>query len=128
MTVDVSQLLAVLFGLQFKHLLGDYVLQTPRMLAEKGRYGAVAGMAHAACHAALTVVVLLICGVGALVSVLLALAEGVAHYHVDWGKDRIGRSLSLTPDDARYWALAGMDQFLHQITYLAIVAAVIVIG
>jgi len=48
--------------------------------------------------------------------------EFVVHYHLDWTKDQVNRRLKLTADDARFWWTLGVDQFLHDATYVAIVA------
>lgn len=121
MSDPVQWVLLVLLGLQVKHLLADYVLQTPRMLESKGIYGDPGGLAHAAIHGVLTGGVLLLGGLGGAAAVLLGLAEAVLHYHIDWGKDRVVAWAGLTPEQSGYWAAMGVDQFLHQVTYLALV-------
>ena len=58
-------------------------------------------------------------------SLLLALAitvgEFLVHYHVDWLKEQINRRKGWTVNDHNFWSLLGTDQFVHGLTYLAIV-------
>ena len=56
---------------------------------------------------------------------LLAGAEAVVHYHIDFVKESMARRNGWTVDKpAFWWALMG-DQMMHQLTYLAIAFAVI---
>jgi hypothetical protein len=93
------------------------VLQSRRHVAGKGSYGALAGVEHAAIHAALTVPCLLAVGVTPLPVVLAAIAELTVHYHLDWTKERVSRSGRFSPADQDYWVLHGGDQLAHQLTF-----------
>lgn len=107
-----------LAGLQMKHFIADFCLQSPRMLAEKGRYFARGGLVHALMHGAGTALVLVFF-VPAPIALLAAFGDAVIHYHIDWAKERISGD-----QEARtvvFWALFGADQMLHQWSMLGIV-------
>ena len=114
--------LAALLYLQFKHYIFDYVLQTPYQYLNKGTYGHPGGFLHATLHAAGTVPVFLILPSTLGLAVAIVLAEFVVHYHIDWSKEQLLRRGRLTPDTAGYWRLHGFDQFIHQATYIGIIA------
>jgi hypothetical protein len=44
----------------------------------------------------------------------------VVHYHIDWLKEEIGYRLKLPPDRKIFWVAFGIDQWLHQLTYVGI--------
>jgi hypothetical protein len=54
---------------------------------------------------------------------LIVLAEWVVHFHIDWAKARYSDDHSLDPSKAAFWRAAGVDQALHQLTYVAMVWA-----
>lgn len=107
--------------LQAKHVAADYLLQSSYMVLNKGTYGHRAGLLHAGLHAILTLGVLALAGVSAGLLALIALSEGVLHYHIDWGKEAVTRRFRLGPDKIGFWYLHGLDQALHQATYVAII-------
>jgi hypothetical protein len=47
----------------------------------------------------------------------------VVHFHIDWAKARYSDTHDLTPAQARFWQATGLDQALHQLTYVAMVWA-----
>ena len=120
--------LFILLVLQFKHLLADYVWQNMWMISNKGNYGHPGGLAHAGLHAALTLIVLLVFGVGVWLAVVISLIELAIHYHIDFAKDRITRVRKPDPAKREYWVFHGIDQFCHQATLVGIVAAVLWFG
>lgn len=109
-------------GFQAKHLLCDFILQTRYQVANKGYYGRSGGLIHAGCHALFSIPVLLILTRAPLLIAALALGELAIHYHIDWVKARAERLKNWTADDPAYWIAFGLDQFLHQLTYLAMAA------
>lgn len=125
MPLDAFALLTILAGLQAKHFVCDYPLQTRWQVRNKGRYGHPGGLVHCALHGLGTLAVL--GGAAAAgwiawpMALGLTLADLVLHYHIDWGKMQISRRLDLTPDQQGFWVLIGADQAAHQATYLAIV-------
>jgi len=111
---------------QVKHLLADYVLQTGWMLRDKAVYGGPGGLAHAAVHVLLTVPVLLWLQTGLVFMLAIVLAEFLLHYHIDWAKARLSLRAGFKVHEKRYWVAYGMDQSLHQLTYLGILLALVV--
>ena len=57
-----------------------------------------------------------------LLIVILPIFDGVIHYHVDYVKSNIWKTKGYTPADQMYWVTHGVDQLLHLLTYVAIVA------
>jgi hypothetical protein len=51
----------------------------------------------------------------------IAAGEFIVHYHMDWIKVKVGTRFRLTPDDQRFWWLTGLDQWVHQMTYVGMV-------
>ena len=104
--------------LMIKHFFGDFVLQMEYMLAQKGTYGARGGLDHAAIHAFLTAVIVwaFVPYIGTVL--LVALIDGILHYHIDWIK--INFSKGLTPQDKAFWIWIGADQLAHYLTYAGI--------
>lgn len=117
----VVLVLVALLLFQVKHLLADFVLQTAKMVEEKGHYGCAGGLYHAGIHIlASAPLVLWLAPHVATVAVVLV-AEFVIHYHIDWCKEQIGRRLALSPGDKAFWFAIGVDQLLHQLTYIGMV-------
>lgn len=117
----------VLFlGLELKHYLADYFLQPTWIISGKGDFRQLGGYVHAGIHAAMTAVVLLIAGVAPALIGMIVVAEFVVHYLLDYGKIRYSTGVHITNKPARFWALHGVDQMLHQLTYAAIIYVVIV--
>jgi hypothetical protein len=119
MTTTVFILLA-LFGI--KHFIADYLMQFDYMLREKGIYGADGGIHHSLVHASWTFLILVFFSDNADVIIALAFADFVLHYHIDWSKQQLTRSL--TSADRMFWVWMGLDQTLHYLTYIAIIAYV----
>lgn len=118
-------LVFVLFNI--KHFIIDFLLQKPYQYLNKGKYGHPGGILHAALHGVGTIGVLLVApGVSTVAALVLALADTLVHYHVDWGKVNINNHFGWKPDNSEYyWWLLGMDQLLHQLTYIAIMGYIV---
>ena len=112
-------MIEALIAFQLKHFICDFPLQKPYQYMNKGKYGHPGGVLHATLHANGT---LLICGTFGL-PWWLAVIDGIIHYHIDWAKTRLNGRWGLTPATEKFWWLLGLDQLLHQLTYLAIAAA-----
>ncbi|MEM6384049.1 MAG: DUF3307 domain-containing protein [Pseudomonadota bacterium] len=129
MSLDPLAILAILFGLQAKHFLFDFVFQSDWQVRNKGIYGHPGGIAHAGLHGVGTLVVLGLCSAFGVLSLPLAAALAIAdfaiHYHVDWAKARIARKLYLTPERSGFWVALGADQAAHQATYLLLLVVLI---
>jgi hypothetical protein len=117
---------AIITALLLKHFVCDFPLQAfPWMYRNKGTYGHPGGIAHAAVHVVGTLLALGFCGVGFWISLAAAVADGIVHYHIDWAKMRIGAWKNWGPTNSEYfWMLLGIDQLLHQLTYIAIAVAI----
>ena len=74
-------------------------------------------------HLAGSTLAFLLVGGSAAVIVAILIAEAVIHYHIDWTKDRVVLRYALTPQNRSYWVATGVDQALHQLTYVIMVVA-----
>jgi hypothetical protein len=119
-------ILAAVAILLFKHAIADFYLQSAYQYLNKGKYGHPGGIIHAAIHIALTPLVYLVLLPGSLlIAAGIAAGEFLVHYHLDWLKEQITQRNGLTPQDRGFWCALGTDQFLHGLTYLAIVAVLV---
>lgn len=121
MTLTVFLLLA-LFGI--KHFIADFLTQYDYMIRDKGTYGAAGGLHHAATHACWTFLILIPFVTSADQLLLLPLFDFTAHYHIDWVKQQLNRGL--TTADRMFWVWLGLDQALHYLTYILIIAIVLI--
>ena len=119
----VSTVLLLFCLLQIKHMFADFFLQTPRMLTGRGQYWHMGRAQHAAIHAILTVPVFLVVGVSPMFILMLIAAEWVVHFNIDWCKGRYCELNDLTPYKATFWRATGVDQAMHQLTYVAMIWA-----
>ena len=113
--------LGLLIGLQLKHFVADYLLQPGWMLAGKGDLRQPGGYAHAGLHAVLSAVVLAIFCTPAAVLAVICLVEFVLHYVLDFGKAHYSAHVEIDARPQRFWALHGVDQLAHQLTYAAMI-------
>lgn len=123
-----SALLILLCLLQIKHMFGDYFLQTKIMLDGRDQYVHLGRFLHAGVHALGSLLVFLVVGAPLGFVILLVLAEWVVHFHIDWWKGRLTADQNLTPADAGYWRASGVDQALHQLTYVAMIWLWLMVG
>jgi hypothetical protein len=119
--LDVNSALILLVLLEIKHLFADYFLQTPIMLANRGKYVHPGRALHCGVHIAGSAVAMGICGVPIGLLGTLLLLEWLVHYHIDFAKGAWSNHLDHGPKDAGYWRAFGVDQFLHQLTYVIMV-------
>ena len=129
MPFDPVAALAILFGLQLKHFVFDFVFQSDWQVRNKGRYGHPGGLVHAGLHGLGTLGVMMVAvsatPLAPLLALQVALADYVIHYHVDFLKARLSRRLRLTPDRHGFWIALGADQAAHHATYLGLVAFIV---
>ncbi len=119
MGTPVFTVLIALVLFQIKHYLCDFVLQTQSQVMAKGTYGAPGGLRHAGLHAVASIPALyMLTGSPPVILGLIAF-EFVLHYHVDFAKARVDATRGWTVADQQYWIVFGLDQFIHQLTYLA---------
>jgi hypothetical protein len=119
--MTLGMVLGCLLALQIKHLVADYLFQTSHMFLNKGSYGHPGGILHAGFHAGLTIMVLALFGVPFASVLAIGVVEFIIHYHIDWTKEKLGKRAGLKPDNVNFWRMHGLDQALHQVTYLAII-------
>ena len=116
---EIQAALVVFFLLQIKHFVADFVLQTNRMVVEKGIYGARYGIYHSLIQSAGTFVAF--AWIHPALGAVTAFVDFLAHYHIDWTKININKKYHYTPQDAKFWFWLGLDQLAHQITYIFLV-------
>ena len=116
---------ALLLGLEFKHYVADYFLQPGWMLAGKGDIFQPGGYAHAGIHAGLSLVVLLVAGTPPALAAALFAAEFIVHYGLDYAKIHYSMGVHVDKAPRRFWALHGIDQLTHQLTYAAMIFVVL---
>ena len=122
----VGLFLLLFIGLELKHFIADYFLQPGWMLSGKGDFRQAGGYAHAGVHAALTAVVLVLVGTPLPWLAGIVVAEFVVHYLLDYSKIVYSRGVHVDTQPRRFWSLHGLDQITHQLTYAAIIYAVLV--
>lgn len=120
-SLQTDQLLWLLFFLQIKHLAADFVLQPREWQKNKGDYPSSGGAKHALLHAVLTGAVLFAFSVSFSLVAIIFVLEAIVHFHIDWVKAKLVREWELAFTHSKYWWLFGLDQCLHQLTYLGIV-------
>ena len=117
--------LILFLGLEIKHYIADYFLQPGWMLGGKGDLRHPGGYAHAGIHAVFSFVVLLICTTPLALAAMLLVAEFVVHYALDYAKIHYSKGVHVDTQPRRFWALHGIDQLTHQLTYAAMIYIVL---
>jgi len=113
-------ILVLLFS---KHFIVDFPLQTPYQWMNKGTYGHAGGLLHASLHALGTLLVFLFVNASLEGAIILALIDGFIHYHIDWAKMKLNSYYQWKADKhPQFWTLLGLDQYLHALTYILLVA------
>ncbi len=109
-----------------KHVAADFLLQTNAMARgkERPRGWLWPLAAHAGCHAALTLAIVLVVAPRLW---WLALVDFGVHGVVDRGKSAIAHRAQWPIDRPQFWWLLGFDQALHQLTNLALAAAILLL-
>lgn len=117
------EILALLVLLQIKHWYADFVIQTYMQTVKKGVWLNPIGISHSMDHVWGTLTVLLLFSFFHYISVTAILAvsliEGITHYIIDYVKVRYGCKDNTKP---LFWNQFGMDQLAHQLTYVAMIA------
>jgi hypothetical protein len=117
------EILLLLLLLQIKHWYADFVIQTYMQTVKKGVWLNPIGISHSVDHIWGTLTVLLILNFFVPISVwiilIIALAEGIIHYFIDFVKVKYGCKDNTKP---LFWNQFGMDQLAHQACYIVIAA------
>jgi hypothetical protein len=116
----------LLFLFQIKHFICDYYLQSQAQIKTKGQYGNLVGLGHTLEHVIGTMIILMPFlfvefPVGLMI---LALFDGLIHYHCDYIKTKFG---SKNPSEPIFWHELGLDQLVHQLTYAVIIYGVFIL-
>lgn len=121
------EILLCLALLQIKHLLVDWCWQPAYEWQNKGTYGHWGGIRHALKNAVGTGMCF-VPFVGVWWVMLIMLLDFVAHYHVDYIKMRVNKTMGWGPTThAEFWWLTGADQAAHQLCYMLWLALMFVI-
>ena len=121
MAADASLIIILMVILQIKHLIVDWCWQPAYEWQNKGTYGHLGGIRHAGKNAIGTGLCFAAFVPLQMVWVIV-LIDFVIHYHVDWAKMNVNRLMGWGPTThPQFWYLTGLDQFLHQVTYLFLI-------
>jgi hypothetical protein len=112
----------ILIALMLKHTLADYFLNRKYMGKDKHLY-LKGGKLHSFTHF-YTCLFTLLFFVEPDIAVACALIDGLAHYHIDWTKSKIIQKYKLFYNGVTLRTLIGVDQLLHFLTYILIVALI----
>jgi len=112
--------------LQIKHFFFDFYWQPPYMWQNKGTFGHPGGIIHSYFHACVTFLILtLFLPVYSIFVYVVPVCEFVTHYIIDWTKMNINRIKGWgATTHNEFWQLTGLDQLMHQLTYVAILCVV----
>lgn len=118
--------LVLLVLLQVKHFVFDFYYQPPYMWQNKGTFGHWGGITHSMLHTLATgIIIYWFVDSMNLILALMAF-EFVAHYLIDFAKMNINRIKGWTATTHNeFWQLTGLDQLFHQLTYVAIIGAIL---
>lgn len=107
--------------LLLKHFVFDFYYQPPFMWQNKGTFGHIGGIVHSGLHAVSTFLILLFF-TNPMTALFASLLEFVLHYFIDYAKMNINRIKGWTATTHNeFWQLTGLDQLLHQLTYVLII-------
>lgn len=122
--MTANLVLEILGYLFLKHFIVDFPLQKPYQYQNKGDYGHPGGILHSALHGIGTIITLVFFApIGTAIA--MGVADFVVHYHIDWAKVNINKAFNWGPTThEQFWWLLGLDQLLHALTYIAIVACI----
>ena len=121
--LDLVFVLILLGLLQIKHMFADFYLQTPFMLINRSVFLHPGRVLHCVIHSASSALIFLVMGVPFGITIGVCIAEFVVHYGIDFGKGVWSERAGHTPSDASYWRAFGVDQMLHQLTYIGMILA-----
>lgn len=113
------EILLLLILLQIKHFYFDFVNQTANELKFKGNYGNWLGFKHSLKHGLGTFACISVFASleAIVIPLILGLLDLIVHYHTDYIKSKFGEK---DISQSKFWHDFGVDQFIHQLTYIAI--------
>jgi hypothetical protein len=122
--VPLGSFSALLIVMALKHYVADFALQSNWIARGKEqREGWFAPLAaHVLIHAAFTLAIAL-----AVAPRLwwIALGDLVIHFAIDRAKSRLSQWGGWDTSRVQFWWVLGFDQFLHQVTNVALAAALL---
>lgn len=107
-----------------KHFICDFILQRKYQYENKHIYGHLGGILHAGIHMLGTFFIVLYFVSSFKMGFCMALLDGVLHYHIDLAKSRLSIKHDLKSNNDWFWILLGIDQMLHYLTYIIIIALI----
>ena len=119
----MTDTLWLILALFTKHFIVDFPLQRAYQWSNKGTYGHTGGVLHAWLHGVGT----LLCfyWIAPMASWYLAFADTIIHYQIDWAKMNLNKRMGWAPNThEEFWWLLGLDQYLHALTYIVMIAMV----
>lgn len=120
------EILLLLLLLQIKHWYADFKIQTYMQTVKKGVWLDPVGISHTIDHMWTTMVILLVFNIFHPITAgtifVVAMIEGPYHYMVDYIKVKYGTKDITKP---LFWNQFGLDQLAHQLSYLFIVAYIL---
>ena len=115
--MSINQVFLLFINFQFKHLIVDFMAQTKEQVDTKDIYGHPKGLEHSFQHGLATLFILLFY-TSVTLATELAILDTIIHYHIDLWK------MNFTEKDLnkkQFWIYLGIDQFLHQLTYIVLI-------
>lgn len=116
----------LLIALFVKHFFVDFVFQFPWMYLNKGKWLHPGGLLHALFHAFITFTIVspvLTTRLNPLI--LIVVGEFVIHYLMDFTKVNVCNKFGWKCNThSEYWIWLGVDQLVHALTYIAILAVI----
>jgi hypothetical protein len=122
--MTINAVLVLILLLQIKHFICDGPLQTKAMVDGKSIYGNRLGLLHAGLHGLGSLAALAWFGLGWKIVFALGAVDMVIHYHIDFTKENIVKGRGWTVAMREFWWALAADQFLHNLTYLALAAVI----
>lgn len=123
MSETIGYILLILVLFQIKHWYIDFVNQSEEEVAHKGTYLDWRGMKHSIKQGIWTAVILYF-----FIQIEFAFFFGILdfliHYHTDYCKMHYGNRDIKTK---QFWAQLGLDQMVHQLTYILIIFLIVVL-
>ena len=121
------EILLLLLLFQLKHWYADFKIQTYMQTVKKGVWLDPIGISHSLDHVWTSFVILLVFSlivhpIPVSIIISIGIVEGIIHYFIDYVKVKYGCKDITKP---LFWNQFGLDQLGHQITYLAIVAFIL---
>lgn len=108
--------------LVIKHFVWDFLYQPPYMWQNKGTFLHPGGILHSGLHAVTTYIILTFYMQYAIGALILSCLEFVLHYITDFVKMNLNRRFGW--ESNTLWILTGLDQLIHTMIYVVILAMI----